>query len=351
MNIRNLALSAALISSTLASTAFAEAPRNWLFIGGNVGYLGTTTTRALEVEKSGIEGAIKLIGSHYFDKVVVDLGAGYAYSHIQGEGFGLTKNIKVITRSFIAEFSPRYRWGANWQVGPVLQYLNGEDVSYDESGTINEMKSLWRLGARVQYELGDAHRWRIGAQAVTDLNIENRNIVGLALDVQFGFSPGYRPAAQPSAVAATVVPTRPQFAEVKDQTIRIYLGEAMLSFPSGGSKLNSKAKEALAKLAPVLSRNESSWTRLRIEGHTDARIGKNDNQALSQKRAEAVRKEFVALHLPEKKITSKGFGAKQPIDPENSEEAFLLNRRVEIWLDDVKEDQIPKIMTELKQLQ
>ena len=340
-----LGLIALIVLSITSAHATPTDSKTSLFAGAEFGYLNLSP-KSPEVSKDGVEGAIKLIFSHSRDRFVIDLGGGYVYSHLSAKG------IQVITRGFEAELSPRYRFGIfgnhSWQVGPVIQFLTGGDVSYDESAFV-EQNSLLRAGGKLQYEFGDEWIWRAGLSGITDLNISSRRLLGALFEVQVGLTPRAKPVTE-SPVSSGKVYITPDFAQVKDRSIRIYLGEALLSFPTGSNKLSGKAKEALRSLAPVLTKNEASWKKIRIEGHSDIRNLKNQNQALSEARALSVKKELVSLKLPTQRITSTGLGSSQPIDSDQTEEAYLLNRRVEIWIDDVEPSKIPLIMAELKQL-
>jgi outer membrane protein OmpA-like peptidoglycan-associated protein len=338
---------AAMVSSSIS--AFAETPSNWLFLGTDVGYLATSASNPLEVSKSGAEAGVKLVVSHYFDHVVADLGGGYLYSAVSGEGLGAVKKVQVITRAAYFELSPRYLLGSHWQLGPVAQLVTGEDVSYDEDGAVNEKGSHWRLGARAQYEVGDEWRWRFGVQAFTDLDISNRNIIGVVADIQFGFSPFSRSPASTPVVAKTFEIEKPAFAEVHGESIRLYLPEDLLRFKTASSKLDGKSKQAIKKLSKILTKYENSWKKMRVEGHTDVRNASGQNQVLSEKRAQVVKELLIESKLPAAKMTSQGLAATQPIDPALNYKAYAINRRVEIWLDQVSPDQIEQIMAELKQ--
>jgi outer membrane protein OmpA-like peptidoglycan-associated protein len=350
--VQILALLCALGSLFSIQTYASETPKNWLFVGGNIGYLQADpdSSHPFEVKKSGPEGVIKIVGSHYFDHWVLDLGAGWAYSYLTQENLSNSSAIKVITRSLLVELSPRVTFGPHWQVGPLVQYLSGADVSYDENGIVDELSGLWRGGLRVQYELGNEYRWRVGAQGFTDLNNSGRTLLGIGLDIQFGFAPGFRaPATEEVSTpmaAATPVPT-PEFAEVHGENIRLYLGEKLLRFKTAKSELDAPSQRALNKLAPILSQHESAWKNLRIEGHTDIRNANGQNQVLSEHRAQAVKDLLVKAKLPEAKLTTTGLAATQPIDPAHNAHAYSTNRRVEIWLDQVDPAQIPQIMAEL----
>jgi outer membrane protein OmpA-like peptidoglycan-associated protein len=324
--------------------------RTSLFFGIGAGYLGLSTTKPLEGDKTGTEGNLRLIASPEWDHWLFDLGGGYQYSQLIADAGFPSSQVKVITRSFVGEFSPRMKLNLfgtpGFQLGPVVQVLTGGDVSYDEDGTIEELSTQYRAGGKILYQWGQDFRWRIGAAVLASLNIEKRNALSVLLDLQFGFTP-VRPAPEAPKIANA---GKPEFAEVKDRSIRIYLGEALLSFPLGSDKINSKAKEALATLAPLLLRNEKTWATIRVEGHTDSRDQNHQNQVLSERRSQSVAAELIRLGVPSARVNSLGFGATKPIDAGDTEEAHLLNRRVEIWIDDVDSNQLESIMTELRQM-
>ncbi|MGE5278533.1 MAG: OmpA family protein, partial [Acidobacteriota bacterium] len=68
-----------------------------------------------------------------------------------------------------------------------------------------------------------------------------------------------------------------------------------------------------------------------VEGHTDSRGSDQYNQALSERRAEAVKK-YLLDHgaVKSDKIRSRGFGESRPIASNDTAEGQAQNRRVEI---------------------
>jgi peptidoglycan-associated lipoprotein len=70
--------------------------------------------------------------------------------------------------------------------------------------------------------------------------------------------------------------------------------------------------------------------RLSLEGHADERGGREYNLALGQKRAEAVARALELLGVPPGQVEAVSFGEERPADPRSTEEAWALNRRVEI---------------------
>ena len=213
------------------------------------------------------------------------------------------------------------------------------------------------MGARIQYELGDEEqRMRFGLQGITNLNGRSRTLLGILLDVEFGFSFGRQPAALPpvahtqAPVEAVANPHHPSFAEGRENQIRIYLGEAVLSFAVAKHDMNPKARESLAKLAPLLKESQNSWGHIRVEGHTDSRGSTARNLTLSKQRAGTVADRLIELGISKEKITIAGFGPAQPIDAAPNQDAYRLNRRVEIWLDDVPAEKVPGLVTQFNRL-
>ena len=100
-------------------------------------------------------------------------------------------------------------------------------------------------------------------------------------------------------------------------------------FDFGQASLLPASKPALAAVAQLM-RAMPGWT-LRIEGHTDTIGGAAANQALSQRRAEAVRDALSSQYaLPAKRMTASGFGATRPVASNTTLEGRAANRRVEL---------------------
>ena len=72
--------------------------------------------------------------------------------------------------------------------------------------------------------------------------------------------------------------------------------------------------------------------KVRLAGHTD-NVGKpEDNKALSQARAESVRKQLIAFGVPQEVIKAYGYGDTKPVASNDTEDGRSRNRRVEITL-------------------
>jgi peptidoglycan-associated lipoprotein len=67
-----------------------------------------------------------------------------------------------------------------------------------------------------------------------------------------------------------------------------------------------------------------------LEGHTDERGTRDYNLALSDSRADSVKRFMIAEGVPADKLTSLGYGEERPADPGRNQQSWALNRRVEL---------------------
>lgn len=105
-----------------------------------------------------------------------------------------------------------------------------------------------------------------------------------------------------------------------------------IAFAPGQAALRPEAKSSLGRLVAFVNKDPSKA--IRIQGHTDSRGNTNANQALSQRRADAVRDALIAAGVAANRITSVGLGEGQPVDSNDSEPGRARNRRVDIILQD-----------------
>jgi outer membrane protein OmpA-like peptidoglycan-associated protein len=105
---------------------------------------------------------------------------------------------------------------------------------------------------------------------------------------------------------------------------------ADVTFDTGKANLRPAAREKLAKLSGILALHPG--LKLDIEGHTDSVGSEATNQALSEKRAVAVRDYLVQEGLSAESIATKGLGKAAPIAPNENPAGRAKNRRVELVL-------------------
>jgi outer membrane protein OmpA-like peptidoglycan-associated protein len=101
-------------------------------------------------------------------------------------------------------------------------------------------------------------------------------------------------------------------------------------FVSGGEDLTPESTTAIAELKAELARRPVP--EIMVVGHTD-RVGAVEaNDALSIKRAEAVRQLLIGQGVRASAIETAGRGEREPLTPTADEVAEARNRRVEINL-------------------
>ncbi|WP_182859115.1 OmpA family protein [Flagellimonas aequoris] len=100
--------------------------------------------------------------------------------------------------------------------------------------------------------------------------------------------------------------------------------------------LQPKAKQSLKDVYDYLQKHPNLM--VSISGHTDDLGSEEYNDVLSKERAQTVAKYLMALGLDKKRITSKGFGDKIPLDSSLTDEARRKNRRVEFVMTEFEDD-------------
>lgn len=100
-------------------------------------------------------------------------------------------------------------------------------------------------------------------------------------------------------------------------------------FASGGAGLLPESGAALRTVADLIARH-STWT-MSVEGHTDGVGSAAENQALSSRRAVAVRDALISAYgVPGGRLSVRGLGATRPRESNVTPEGRARNRRVEL---------------------
>lgn len=121
-----------------------------------------------------------------------------------------------------------------------------------------------------------------------------------------------------------------------------FVFKADVLFETASAELNLEGRGQVARIAAALMQisneipPEIDWV-LRVDGHTDRRPIRSSiyasNWELSTARAIAVVQYMIEQGLPPERLAAGGFGEYQPLDPADTEEAYRLNRRIELRLD------------------
>jgi outer membrane protein OmpA-like peptidoglycan-associated protein len=101
-------------------------------------------------------------------------------------------------------------------------------------------------------------------------------------------------------------------------------------FATGSDRILPQSFGLLDEIVDVLAKRADM--RLRIEGHTDTKGAYAMNKALSQKRADSVKRYLISKGVDKKRLTAEGFGPDVPIDDNGTEAGRARNRRVEFHI-------------------
>ena len=99
-------------------------------------------------------------------------------------------------------------------------------------------------------------------------------------------------------------------------------------FDTESAVLSARAKDKLDAAAEVLARHPD--LQFEIAGHADSRGPEDYNQALSERRAEAVRHYLESKGIDSARMTTRGYGESQPVASNDTLLGQSDNRRVEL---------------------
>lgn len=119
----------------------------------------------------------------------------------------------------------------------------------------------------------------------------------------------------------------PVDASICQQLFKDLLGKARVRFEPNRATIDPDSSGLLDRLAETALRCPSSS--IDIVAHTDGEGEPNANQALSQRRAQAVIDALVRAGLARDRFTATGYGSWQPIAPNDTEAGRAQNRRIE----------------------
>jgi OOP family OmpA-OmpF porin len=121
--------------------------------------------------------------------------------------------------------------------------------------------------------------------------------------------------------AAPVDPT------VCQQLFSDLFGKGRIRFESGRANIDPDSAGLLDRLVETALRCPTAA--IEVAGHTDSAGDDAANQALSEKRAQAVVDYLVKAGLPAARFTAVGYGSTQPVADNESDEGKAQNRRIE----------------------
>ena len=99
-----------------------------------------------------------------------------------------------------------------------------------------------------------------------------------------------------------------------------------ITFDVNKADIRSESMTELYRIKQLMDENPS--LNYEVQGHTDSTGTPESNQALSEKRANAIVDKLVELGIDRKRLTAVGKGQYAPIDDNSTEEGRAKNRRV-----------------------
>jgi peptidoglycan-associated lipoprotein len=102
-------------------------------------------------------------------------------------------------------------------------------------------------------------------------------------------------------------------------------GTDTIFFGTDRSDLDAEDRTVLDRQAAWLRLNPD--VRVSVEGHADERGTREYNQALGERRAQAVRNYLLALSISPARLLVVSWGKERPLDAGTGEQAWARNRR------------------------
>ncbi|KWV58743.1 hypothetical protein AS156_03030 [Bradyrhizobium macuxiense] len=186
------------------------------------------------------------------------------------------------------------------------------------------------FAAAVVPALGALSRLSTGTLVVSDREVK---LSGDALydaaagQIRNGLGKDFPQGWQFKAEVTVKPPSAPVDASVCQQLFADLLVKGRIRFESGKADIVPDSAGLLDRLIEIAMRCPT--TNIEVAGHTDSDGDEAANQALSEKRAQAVVDYLVRAGLPASRFTAVGFGSTQPLAGNDTEDGKAQNRRIE----------------------
>lgn len=178
--------------------------------------------------------------------------------------------------------------------------------------------------------LGALSRLSTGTLVVSDREVKLSGDAfydAAAVQIRSGLGKDFPQGWQFKADISVKPAAAPVDATVCQQLFSDLLGKGSIRFESGRAVIDPDSAGLLDRLIETALRCPAS--NIEIAGHTDGDGEDAYNQALSEKRAQAVMDYLVKAGLPADRFTATGYGSTQPIASNETDEGKAQNRRIE----------------------
>ena len=186
------------------------------------------------------------------------------------------------------------------------------------------------FAAAVVPALGALSRVSTGTLVVTDREVKLSGDAlydAAAAQIRAGLGKDFPQGFQFKPDISVKPASAPVDASVCQQLFSELLGKAKVRFESGRASIDPDSTGLLDHLVEIALRCPNS--NIEVAGHTDADGEDAANQALSEKRAQAVVDYLVKSGLPASRFTAVGYGSTQPVAGNDTDDGKAQNRRIE----------------------
>jgi OOP family OmpA-OmpF porin len=186
------------------------------------------------------------------------------------------------------------------------------------------------FAAAVVPALGALSRLSTGTLVVSDREVKLSGDAlydAAAVQIRAGLGKDFPKDWQLKADISVKPAAAPVDATVCQQLFSDLLGEGRIQFESGRATIDPDSAGLLDRLIETALRCPTAD--IEIAGHTDGDGDSAFNQALSEKRAQAVMDYLVKAGLPADRFTATGYGNTQPVAANNTDEGKAQNRRID----------------------
>ena len=223
-------------------------------------------------------------------------------------------------------------WSSNLPGGPDLKLFQEGDLVWGQDHLSDGgVRGLWtdgRLMLVYTDSVVDRNNPGCGPRTVLVLKTKGTatHLEGTGFDLQSG-------QTQTKYLARNTPDPGADFAYPYNQELKrcgdLFTWE--LAFESDSDQMKGTDWPVLAKVSDLLKKEPA--LKIKVAGHTDSTGDAAHNQDLSLRRAETVKKALVEKYAADAaRITTKGWGADQPLVDNGTDEGRAINRRVEILI-------------------
>jgi len=186
------------------------------------------------------------------------------------------------------------------------------------------------FSAAVVPALGALSRLSTGTLVVSDREVKLSGDAlydGAAAQIRAGLGKGFPQGFQFKPEISVKPAAAPVDATVCQQLFTDLLSKGKIRFEQARATLDPDSTSLLDRLIEIALRCPTS--NIEVAGHTDGDGEDAFNQALSEKRAQAVVDYLVKAGLPASRFTAVGYGSTQPVAGNDTDEGKAQNRRIE----------------------